>query len=134
VRVDVADLTRLDGLAQPLDVPLGEPVVVVAEHLGGDELRLADDPIERLVLAREAEVRGEAEHLGLDAGGPLGGGVLHRVPHAAVEVADELVEDLLLALEVEVEGALGHAGRLRDLHDRRVVEADVREDLLRGFE
>ena len=71
LRVDVADLARLDRLAQRLDVALREPVVVVAEHLRGDELGLADDPVERLVLAREAEVRGEAEDLRLDAGRPF---------------------------------------------------------------
>ena len=56
------------------------------------------------------------------------------MPHAAVQVANELVEDLLLALEVEVEGALRDACGLGDLHDRRLVEADVGEDLLRRLE
>jgi hypothetical protein len=33
------------------------------EHLGGNELGLADDPVERPVLGREPEVGAEAEQL-----------------------------------------------------------------------
>ena len=62
-----ADLAARDRLAQRLDVALGELVVVVAEHLRRDELGLADDPVERVVLRGEPEVRGEAEQLGLEA-------------------------------------------------------------------
>ena len=65
------DLAVLRRLAQALDVALGELVVVVAEHLGRDELGLADDPVERGMLRGEAEVRLEAEQLGLEAGRPL---------------------------------------------------------------
>src|SRR5439155_825507 len=99
-----------------------------------DELGLADDPVERRVLGGEAEVGVEAEPLRLEARRALRGGLLHRVPDAAVEVADELVEDGLLRVEVEVEGAGRDAGGLGDLDDRRIVEAELAEDALGGVE
>src|SRR5581483_1642341 len=132
--VDVADLAARDRLAQAFDVPVGELLVVVVQHLRRDERGLADDRAERRVLGGEAEVRAEAEQLRLEARRPLRRRLLHRVAHAAVQVADELVEDVLLRGEVEVERPLPNAGGLGDLHDRRVVEADVAEDLLRRLE
>ena len=39
----------------PATYPLRQPVVVAMQHLGRDELGLADDPIERGMLRREAE-------------------------------------------------------------------------------
>ena len=64
--VELADLAGLRRLAQRLDVAAREAVVVVAQHLGRDELGLADDPVERRVLGGEAEVRLEAEQLRLE--------------------------------------------------------------------
>src|SRR5439155_12405185 len=61
-------------------------------------------------------------------------GLLHRVAHARVQVAYELVEDLLLRREVEIEGPLPHTGRFGDLHDRRVVIAELAENGLGGLE
>src|SRR4051812_7466823 len=86
------------------------------------------------MLGREAEVAAEAEPLGLDPVAALRRSLLHRLPHARVQVADELLEDLLLGREVEVERPLRDPGRLGDLDDRRVVEAELREDLLRRVE
>ena len=125
-----ADLAGADRLrAAPRRSPARQPVVVVAEHLGRDELGLPDDPVERRVLGGEAEVRLEAEQLRLErASSPCSRRLLHRVAHALVQVAHELVEDRLLRVEVEVEGALRDAGRLGDLHDRRVVVAELAED------
>ena len=76
----------------------------------------------------------EAEFLDLGAGAPGAGAFGHRVSDAGVQVADELVEDVFFAREVEVEGALGDACRLGDLHDRRVVVAELGEDMLRRLE
>src|SRR6266550_475355 len=119
--VDVAELATRDRVAQALDVALGELLVVVPQHLGRDELGLANDPIEGWMLSGEPEVGAEAEELLLDAGRAAGRRLLHRMPHARVQIANELVEDLLLRGEVEVERPLPNACRLGDLHDRRIV-------------
>ena len=126
--VELGDLARLRRFAQRLDVAAREAVVVVAQHLGRDELGLADDPVERRMLGGEAEVGLEAEQLRLEPRRSLRRALFHRVPHAAVEVAHELVEDRLLRVEVEVEGAGGDAGDLRQLDDGRVVVAELAED------
>src|SRR5207248_9093064 len=49
-------------------------------------------------------------------------------------VAHELVEDRPLRVEVEVEGARGDARLVGDLHDRRLVEAQLAEHALGGVE
>src|SRR5581483_11726190 len=132
--VDVADVAARDRLAQPLYVAFGELLVVVVQHLRRDELGLPDDAVERRMLRREAEVRAEAEQLRLETRLAARRRFLHRVAHAPVQVAHELVEDLLLRGEVEVERALSDACGLGDLHDRRVVVAEVCEDLLGRIE
>ena len=70
--VELADLAVLHRLAERGDVARREPVVVEAEHLRRDELRLPDDPVERRMLGREPEVRVEAEQLRLDTGRAAG--------------------------------------------------------------
>jgi len=107
---------------------------VVAEHLGRDELRLPDDPVEARVLRREPEVRAEPEELGLEPRRALRRRFLHRVPHAAVQVAHELVEDRLLRVEVEVERPRCYTGGVGNLDDRRIVVAELAEDILRCVE
>src|SRR6266516_981774 len=134
LRVDLAELAARHRLAQSLDVALGELLVVVAQHLRRDELRLADDPVERGMLSGEAEVRAEAEQLRLEARRALRRRVLHRVADPPVQIAHELVEHVLLRREVEVERALADACRLGDLHDRGLVVAELAEDLLRGLD
>ena len=104
------------------------------QHLGRDELGLADDPVERGMLRREAKERREAEELALGSRPALRRGFGHRLPDSMVQVEDELVEDLLLVREVEVERALPDAGGLGELHDRGVVIAELCEHLLRSLE
>ena len=113
-----------------LDVAGPDALVVVAEDVGRDEPGLADDPVEPRMLRGELEVAAEAEQLRLEPRLPLRRRLRHRVADAAVQVAHELVEDLLLRREVEVERALRDAGRLGDLHDRRVVVAELAEHVL----
>src|SRR5207249_2539584 len=83
---------------------------------------------------RELEVAPKAEQLRLGARAAALRARGHRVPHAPVQVAHELFEDLLLAREVEIERALRDSGGFGDLHDRRLVVAELGEDVLRGFE
>src|SRR5581483_1296948 len=130
LRVDRAELALLDGLFQRRDVALADPVVVPLEHVGRDERRLAEDAVQAAVLGGELEVAGEPEELLLDACRAARRLLGHRVADPAVQVAHELVEDVLPRLEVEVERALPDPGRLRDLHDRRLVVAELAEDVL----
>src|SRR3954451_7480111 len=86
------------------------------------------------MLGRGAEVRLEAEQLRLEAVRPFRRALLHRMPDASVQVAYELVEDRSLRVEVQIERASSDARDLRQLHDRRVVVAELAEDLLRRVE
>src|SRR5690606_7896847 len=104
--VGADDLAGVHGVAEAFHVAFGDLGVVLVEGVGGDELGLADDPVEGGVFGGEAEVAGEAEPFAFGAGAAFGGLFGHGVPDAAVEVGDQFVEDLLFALEVDVEGAL----------------------------
>ena len=78
----------------------------------------------------EAEVRLEAEELGLEARRALRRSLAHRVTDATVEVDHQLDEDRALRVEVEIEGAGSDAGGVGHLDDRRLREPELAEHRL----
>lgn len=104
--------------------------------VGGDvdELRLADDAVQRLVVDDVVEEGAEPDALGLETVAGVGDRFGDGAAQVVVELVDELDERRLLVREVDIEGALGDAGTADDLGDRCPVVGELSEDVLGGGE
>ena len=135
VRDDLRVIPRVD-LAGQLGVPhaagiaAGQPLVVLVEQAGRDELGLAHDPVHPRPARQQIEERAEGRPLHLALTVRLLDGRAHRRPEVGVDPADDRGEDLRLGPEMRVEAAGRDAGPGADVRHRRLPVTPFGEELL----